>query len=157
MAFLASAAPYITAGVTALSVYQMAQQGKIQQAQMNVVAKQREKAANQAMVEAQGEAANERRKATYVRSRAQAMAGKSGFDLNSPDISKILTDIDVGGEMNALNALSSGKYLSGQLQSGASAARREGAAARSAGYVSAGTTALTDSVGFYEKYGDDFA
>jgi len=157
MGFLASAAPYITAATTVLSVYQAAQQGRVAQANANMLAHQREKQANQAMVEAQAEAASERKKATYLRSRAQAVAGKSGADVSSPDISNILTDIAVEGELNALTALSSGKYLASQLQRGANIARREGAAARSAGYVSAGTTALTGATGFYEKYSDDFA
>ncbi len=156
MAWLAAAAPYITAGTTALSVYSQAQQGKAQQGQMNLIAAQREKAANQALVESQAEAANERRKATYLRSRAQAVAGKSGAGVTDPTVSNILTDIDVGGEMNALNALASGEYLARGLRTGADVARRQGAAARNAGYMSAATTALSGSIGFAEKYGDGF-
>lgn len=151
MAFLAAAAPYITAATTALSVYSQVQQGK---AQMNLIAAQREKAANQALVESQAEAANERRKATYLRSRAQAVAGKSGAGVTDPTVSNILTDIDVGGEMNALNALASGEYVARGLRTGANVARAEGASRKNAGYLSAGTTALSGSIGFAEKYGD---
>jgi hypothetical protein len=154
VAFLAAAAPYITAATTALSVYSQVRQGKAQQGQMNLIAAQREKAANQALVESQAEASNERRKATYLRSRAQAVAGKSGAGVTDPTVSKIITDIDVGGEMNALNALASGSYLARGLRTGAAVARNEGAAARNAGYMSAANTALSGSVGFYEKYGD---
>jgi hypothetical protein len=154
MAWLAAAAPYITAGTTALSVYSQIQQGNAAKAQQEILANQREKAANQAMVEAQAEAANERKKAKYLRSRAQATAGKSGADLSSPDISNIFTDIETEGEMNALTALASGEYLAQGLRTGADIARREGRAARSAAYTSAGATALSGTVGFYEKYGD---
>jgi hypothetical protein len=156
VAWLAAAAPYITAGTTALSVYSQIQQGNAAKAQQEILANQREKAANQAMVEAQAEAANERKKAKYLRSRAQAVAGKSGADLSSPDISNILTDIETEGELNALNALYSGEYMARGLRTGAEVARRTGIAARSAGYTSAATTALTGATGFYEKYGDRF-
>jgi hypothetical protein len=156
VAFLAAAAPYITAATTALSVYSQVQQGNAAQAQQEILARQREKDANQALVEAQSEAASERKKAKYLRSRAQAVAGKSGADPSSPDISNILSGIDSEGEMNALNALYSGNYLASGLRTGAGVARRTGAAARTAGYTSAATTALTGTTGFYEKYGDSF-
>lgn len=156
MAWLAAAAPYITAGTTALSVYSQVQQGNVAEAQQEILANQREKAANQALVEAQSDAASERKKAKYLRSRAQAVAGKSGGDVSSPDISNILTDIETEGEMNALNALYSGEYLARGLRTGAAVARRTGSAARTAGYTSAATTALTGATGFYEKYGDSF-
>jgi hypothetical protein len=156
VAFLAAAAPYITAATTALSVYSQVQQGNAAKAQQEIIARQREKDANQALVEAQAEAASERKKAKYLRSRAQAVAGKSGADPSSPDISNILTGIDSEGEMNALNALYSGNYLASGLRTGAGVARRTGAAARTAGYTSAATTALTGTTGFYEKYGDRF-
>lgn len=156
MAWLAAAAPYITAGTTALSVYSQVQQGNAAEAQQEVLARQREKDANQALVEAQAEAAGERKKAKYLRSRAQAVAGKSGADPSSPDISNIIADIDSEGEMNALNALYSGDYLARGLRAGAGVARRTGAAARTAGYTSAATTALSGATGFYEKYGDRF-
>lgn len=156
MAWFAAAAPYITAGTTALSIYSQIQQGNVAKEQQEILANQREKAANQAMVEAQAEAANERRKAKYLRSRAQALAGKSGGDPSSPDISNIFTDIETEGEMNALTALASGDYLARSLRTGAAVARNEGRAAQTAAYTRAGTTALSDSVGFYEKYGDRF-
>lgn len=156
MAWLAAAAPYITAGTTALSIYSQVQQGNAAKAQQEILARQREKAANQAMVEAQAEAANERKKAKYLRSRAQAVAGKSGADPSSPDISNIFTDIETEGEMNALNALASGDYLARGLRTGAAVARNEGRAARSAAYMSAATTALSGAGSFYDKYGDGF-
>lgn len=157
MAWLAAVAPYITAGTTALSVYSQVQQGNAAKAQQEILAGAREKQANQAMVEAQAEAANERKKATYLRSRAQAVAGKSGTDVSSPGISNILTDIEAEGEMNALTSLASGEYLARGLRTGAEVARRNGSAARNAGYMSAATTALSGSIGFAEKYGDSFS
>lgn len=154
MAQLAAAAPYITAATTVLSVYSMMQQSKAQQEQANLIAAQKEKAANQANVEAQAEAANERRKAKLVRSRALAVAGSSGAGVDDPTVNNILTGIETEGEMNALNALYSGEYLASSLRSGADATRRSGTAAKNAGYVSAASTALSGSTGWYDKYGE---
>lgn len=155
MAFLAAAAPYITAATTALSVYSQVRQGKAAEAQANLIAAQREKAANQATIEAQAEAANERKRAKLVRSRALAIAGASGTDPSSKGVSDILTDIDVEGEMNALTSLYSGDYLAQGLRSGADSIRREGRARKSAGYTSAATTALSGATGWYDKYGEE--
>lgn len=155
MAFLAAAAPYITAATTALSVYSQMRQGKAAEAQANLIAVQREKAANQANLEAQAEAANERKRAKLVRSRALAIAGASGTDPSSKGVTDIFTDIEIEGEMNALNALHSGEYLAQGLRSGADYIRREGRARRSAGYTSAATTALSGATSWYDKYGEE--
>lgn len=155
MAQLAAAAPYITAATTALSVYSSIQQGKAQQQQANLLAAQKEKDANQANVEAQAEAANERRKAKLVRSRALAVAGASGAGVDDPTVNKILTGIETEGEMNALSSLYSGEYLASSLRSGADATRSSGAAAKNAGYMSAASTALSGSVSWYDKYGEE--
>lgn len=154
MAYLAAAAPYITAATTALSVYSSVQQGKAQQQQANLIAAQKEKDANQANVEAQAEAANERRKAKYTRSRALAVAGASGAGVDDPTVNNILTDIEAEGEYNALSSLYSGEYLASSLRSSAGATRRSGAAAKNAGYVSAASTALSGSTSWYDKYGE---
>jgi hypothetical protein len=156
MAWLAAAAPYVSAATTALSVYSQAQQGQLQGAQSELLATQRKNAANQALIEAQGEAANERRKAKFFRSRALAVAGKSGAGVSDPTVSGILTGIEAEGEMNALTALASGEYLARGLRSGADVATREGRAARSAGYMSSATTALTGAASWAQKYGDEF-
>lgn len=153
MAFLAAAAPYIAAGTTVLTAAQQIQAGKAQDAQGELLAAQRERDAKQANLEAQTEAFNERRKAKLVRSRALAVAGASGAGVNDPGVNDILSDIDAEGEYNALSALYSGEYLARGLRSGASAARREGSASRSAGYVRGATTALTGAESWYEKYG----
>lgn len=157
MAWFAAAAPYITAGTTALSVYSQAEQGRAAAANANLVAAQQDRAANQAQVEAQQEAANERKRAKLVRSRALAVAGASGAGVSDPTVTNILTDIDTEGEVNALNALYSGDYSARAIRSGADATRREGRARKSAGYVAAGTTALnwagsSQGQSFFEKY-----
>lgn len=154
MAWLAAAAPYIAAGTTALSAAQQIQAGQNQQAQAAVLAASRERDANQAQVEAQREAANERRRAKLVRSRALAVAGASGAGVSDPGVSSILAGIETEGEMNALTALASGDYLARGLRSGADTARREGSAARTAGYLSGASTALSGAVSWWDKFGE---
>src|SRR5688572_12906051 len=115
---------------------------------------QRTRDANQAQVEAQHQAKSERRKAQLVRSRALAVAGASGAGVSDPTVSKILSDIDTEGELNALNSLWSGDYTARALRLGANASRNESSALRSSGYISGATTALQGGLSFYEKYGD---
>jgi hypothetical protein len=154
MAFLAAAAPYIAAGTTVLTAAQQVQAGQHQQAQADVLAASRERDANQAQVEAQREAAIERRRAKLVRSRALAVAGASGAGVSDPGVSSILSDIETEGEMNALTALASGDYLARGLRSGADTARREGSARETAGYLSGASTALSGAVSWWDKYGE---
>lgn len=153
MAFLAAAAPYIGLATTAVSAYSQAEQGPAAQANARLQAIQRERDANQAQVEAQRVALNERRKAQLVRSRALAVAGASGAGVSDPTVSKILSDIDTEGELNALNSLWSGDYTARALRMGAGASRNEGRALRSSGYLSGATTALQGGMSFFEKYG----
>lgn len=153
MAFLAAAAPYIGLATTAVSAYAGVQQGRAQDANKQLLAIQQGREANQAQVEAQREALNERKRAKLVRSRALAVAGASGAGVSDPTVENILTDIETEGEMNALNALWSGDYTARSLRSGARASRREGAAYRTAGYVSGASTALAGTGSFFEKYG----
>jgi hypothetical protein len=157
MAFLAAAAPYIAAGTTVLSAAQQYQAGQLQGAQADVLAAARERDANQAQVEAQAEAAKDRRRAKLVRSRALAVAGASGAGVSDPGVSDILADIETDGEMNALTALASGDYLARGLRSGADSARRQGSAYRSAGYTSGASTALSGAVSWFDKYGEGTA
>jgi|AGTN01.3.fsa_nt_gi hypothetical protein len=153
MAWLAAAAPYITAATTAVSAYSQMEQGRAADASKRLEALQQDRDANQAQVEAQQRAQSERRKAQLVRSRALAVAGSSGAGVSDPTVSNILTDIDTEGELNALNELWSGDYTSRALRLGATASRNEGRALRSSGYMSGAATALQGGVSFYEKYG----
>lgn len=153
MAWLAAAAPYISAATTVASAYSQVQSGNVQAANQRIIARQQERDANQAQVEAQQQAQNERKRAKLVRSRALAVAGASGAGVSDPTVTDILSDIETEGEKNALDALWSGDYTASSLRAGAGARRRTGSAYRSAGYTSAATTALTGGTSFFEKYG----
>lgn len=145
-------------------MYGQMQAGQSAANQGKLLALQRERDANSAEVESQQVAARERRKARYLRSRALAVAGKSGAGVSDPTITDILADIDVEGEMSALNALASGKETATALRTGAKVARAEGRATQSAYRANAlgtGINALTDfsrdNPSFFQKYGGDRA
>lgn len=153
MAQLAVALPYIAAASTALGVYTSVQSGKQQQDLLNIQAAQREEDAKAAQAEAQRESLIERRKAKNLMSRARAVAGASGAGSSDPTVTNILANIDTQGEVNALNALRSGDAVARGLRSGAAAARHEGQAARTAGYLDGASTAMSGATSWYAKYG----
>lgn len=153
MAFLALAAPYVALGATALTAYSQYESGNAAAANSKLVAIQQERAANQAQVEAQQQAAQERKRAKLVRSRALAVAGASGAGVSDPTVTNILTGIDTEGELNALNSLWSGDYTARALRSGAAATRREGRAYSASGTLAGASTALAGAGSFFEKYG----
>lgn len=164
MAQLAVVAPYLSAASTVVSSYASIKQGMDQKSASESVARQRERDANDAQVEAQQVAARERKKSKYLRSRALAVAGASGGGVSDPTISNILTGLDVEGEMSALNALHNGDTTAAGYRAGAATARREGRAAMSAGLFGGVGKALTgfgefaeDNPSFFKKYGGDRA
>lgn len=153
MAWLSAALPYISAASTAIAVGSQYQQGKAQQAALQLQAQERKADANAAQAEAQREAAIERRKARNLMSRARAVSAASGAGASDPTVTNILTDIETQGEVNALNALYSGNTAAQGLRRGAQVAQNEARAARSAGLLNAASTALGGATSWYEKYG----
>lgn len=161
MPFLAAAAPYIalaTTAVSAINQTQMAEAAGNEGRTAQIMAERNAKA-EQAI--AQQQAAGERKKARYLRSRAIAVAGASGAGVSDPTVSSILTGIDTEGEMNALNAIYSGDIRAESSRYRGGVARREGDARKTAGYTSAFNTAFsgaTEFAGsgatFFSKYGD---
>lgn len=155
---------WVSVGTTALQVHGQIQAGKAQAHQAELLARQREKDALAAQVEAQQVASQERKKTRYLRSRALAVAGASGAGVSDLTINNILTGIDTEGEMNALNALWSGDQTAEAYRSGAEMARAEGRAAKRAGYLGGAVTALQGGLdfaennpSFFKKYGGDRA
>jgi hypothetical protein len=155
---------WVSVGATALQTHSQIQAGKAAAHQAELLARQREKDALAAQVEAQQVAAQERKKSRYLRSRALAVAGASGAGVSDSTITNILTGIDTEGEMNALNALWSGDQTAQAYRAGARMARAEGKAAKRAGYLGGAVTALRggmefaeDNPTFFKKYGGDKA
>jgi hypothetical protein len=113
---------------------------------------------------AQQQAASDRKKARYLRSRALAVAGASGAGVSDPTVSDILTGIDSEGEMNALTALYEGRVRADNTRAQGKAYAREGRASRGAATGRAvGTlaTGLSDfassNPSFFSKYGGERA
>lgn len=150
MAQLAAVATYVGLAATAASAYSQYQSGKAQEAQALYQAQQDKKDAIAGQAEAQAQAAQERRRAKVLRSRALAVAGKSGAGVSDPTVTNILADIETEGEVRARNALFEGDYLAQGLRSGARSKVNMGRAYRSAGTLNA---AGTVGASFYDKYG----
>lgn len=153
MAWFAAALPYISAASTVIGVAGTVQQGAAQSRLLQQQAHERSEDANAAQAQAQREAIIERRKAKNLMSRARAVSAASGAGASDPTVTKILTDIDTQGEVNALNALYTGDTLARGLRSGAASALNESRAMRSAGNLAAASTALGGATSWYEKYG----
>jgi hypothetical protein len=139
-------------------------QGRAAAANAGILAVQDERDAGIEQVSAQHRAANERRRARILRSRALAVAGASGAGASDPQITKILTDIETEGEMSALNSLWAGDQEARALRLRAHAQRVSGQALRAAGGASAarglfqaGADYLGDNPTFFQKYGGDRA
>lgn len=139
---------------TGVQAYSQAQTGRINAANSQLQAVQDERDANQAQVEAQAQASNERRRAKLLRSRALAVAGKSGAGISEdPTVSNILEGIDTEGEVRALDSLYEGDYLAQGLRSGAQSKRNMSGAYRSAGNTAAAGTLAEGAYSFYSRYG----
>jgi hypothetical protein len=130
------------------------QQGQVDAANARLQAAQDDRDANSALAESQANASQERRRAKFLRSRAMAVAGKSGAGgAQDPTVANILNDLDTEGEMRALNALYEGENLAEGLRSGAQAKRRMGKASQAAGTMAGVGSLAEGGYSFYSRYG----
>lgn len=95
----------------------------------------------------------DRRKATYIASSAQARTAGSGLATTSPTAINTEALIKGQGEYNARTALYQGEDRGAELNFRGSTLRSEGNAAETAGYLSAAGTAISGGQSFYDKYG----
>lgn len=164
MPFLAAAAPYISLATTAVSAYSQNEAGKAGLAEGKLAQIQADRNANAEEAMAQQQAAADRKKARYLRSRALAVAGASGAGASDPTVTDILTGIDSEGEMNALTALYEGRIRADNTRAQGAAYAREGRAGRTAATGRAAATVATgltdfasDNPSFFKKYGGERA
>lgn len=143
---------FITAGLQAEGQYQS---GRINSANAQLQSIQDSRDANDAQVQGQTQAANERLRAKLLRSRALSVAGKSGAGVSDPTVVKVLSDLDTESEVRALNALYEGDTTAQALRSGAASKLRMSNAYRAAGTLSAASTAAGGAYSFFDKYGSD--
>lgn len=103
--------------------------------------------------EAQRAAAEERRQNRFARSRAQAVIASQGGSLADPGAVNYMGDLEAEGEYAALARLYEGYDEAEGLDAAARARRREGKAARTAGYLRGFTNALMGVETLRSKYG----
>lgn len=148
-AWLSAAAPYIQAGATAVSAYQLQQQGEQAEQSALFEAAQMDRNAKSAEAVSQREAIRAKREAAYLASRAEAVAASSGGGGSDPTIVNLIGGIEEEGEYNALTALFNGQQRADAMRTGADVARMEGRSKRKAGNTGAFSTVLSGAA----KYG----
>lgn len=138
MAFIATALPYISAGVSVASTIGQANANeKIAQIEADQLKEQSISDTASAVQDAK----HERRRAEQLKSRVTALAAGSGS--SGMDIERTISDIDQQGEYNSLAALYSGATSANSKKYAAEATRARGASQKSSGYMNAGSTILS--------------
>lgn len=103
-------------------------------------AKQLERRAGSERASSQRSAAEQKREARLVQSRALALAASSGAGASDPTIVNMMADIEGEGEYRALTELYVGEERARGDEAAAKARRREGKVARNLGYLKAAST-----------------
>lgn len=112
-------------------------QGKAEQAGKYFAAKQMDQAAKAEEATGSTQASEELRKMELMQSRALAIAGASGAGADDPNVSRIIGDIAVEGQLAAQTQLYNGQEAARNWRIGAKIARWEGDQARKGLNVSA--------------------
>jgi len=121
--------------------------------------------AGQARAESQRASIEEHRRARLAESRAVAVAAASGGGASDPTVMKILGNLAMEGEYNALAALYTGEETARGLENQATGAlynaktaaagyKSMASASKSSGLAKGVGTLLSGSASFLEKYGD---
>lgn len=103
--------------------------------------------------ESQRMAAEERRATRFAKSRAQAVLASQGANMGDPSLVNYFGDLEAEGEYNALSRLYEGNEEALGLEAAATTRRREGRAARTAGYLKGLTSAMYGVETLNSKYG----
>ena len=128
--------------------------GGIQQKQaMDYSAAQLNQEAGQSVASGIQGAISERRKAAYVASDARARTAAAGFTTTGTTAIANEGQITGEGEYRALTSLYQGNDRAQELNIRGQGMRNEGAAAQTAGYISAASTVMSGGTSFYDKYG----
>ena len=124
--------------------------GVAQRREADAEARQYEVAAGQSRAAAQRDAAEQRRQARFVQSRAQAVAGGGAGDIG---VINRIADIAGEGEYRALTALYEGEDRAAGLEAQARARRYGGDRAQTSGLMSGASSFLEQAPKMFEKYG----
>lgn len=154
MAWLAAAAPYMTAASAVIGVGTTLMAGKQQSDIAAFEAGQMDANAKAELAASQREAESERRKSKYLQSRAMAVAAASGAGASDPTIENIVAGLDSEGEYRALTALYNGEQQAEGMRMGAKVRRIEGANARSESRYRAANTLMKSGASLYDRYAE---
>ncbi len=155
MAWLAAAAPYLTAASAVIGVGSTLMAGKQQDAYAKFEAGQLEANAKAERAASQRQAADEKKRSDYLQSRATALAASSGGGAaNDPTIENIIAGLDSEGEYRALSALYNGEQAASGMEMGANVRRIEGRNGRRTANYKAANTLMSSGASLYEKYGE---
>lgn len=152
MAWLAAAAPYLTAASAVIGVGTTLMAGKQQNDMAAFEAGQMIESAKAERAVSQREAEQERKRSKYLQSRAKSLAAASGASANDPTIENIIGGLDAEGEYRALSALYNGEQQAEGMEMGAKVRRIEGRNARRAANYRAAQTIMGAGSSLYETY-----
>lgn len=152
MAWMAAAAPYLTAASAVIGIGSSIAQGKQQDAMARIEAGQMEANAKAERAASQRDASQERKRSDYLQSRARSLAAASGAGASDPTIENIIAGLDSEGEYRALTALYNGEQQASGLELGSQVRRIEGRNARSASRYQAAGTLMKAGASLYDKY-----
>ena len=152
MAWLAAAAPYLTAASAVIGVGTTLMAGKQQNDLAAFEAGQMIESAKAERAVSQREAEQERKRSKYIQSRAKSLAAASGASASDPTIENIIGGLDAEGEYRALSALYNGEQQAEGMEMGAKVRRIEGRDARRAANYKAANTLMSSGASLYEKY-----
>jgi hypothetical protein len=136
---------------TVLSAKAQKERGRAEDKRAQFEAEQLEERARQQRAASQRKASDARRRTRFAESRALALAAAGGAGASDPTVANLIAGIAGEGEFAAQSVLYEGEERARGDILQARATRYEGAQARRAGYLRAGTTLLTGLSGI--KYG----
>lgn len=139
---------------TGLSAAAQRAQGRQARMAADNEALQLDQSAGQAQAASQRGAEEERRRAQYAMSRAQAVAGASGAGATDPTVTSIIARIAGEGEYRALTDIYQGEDAARKLRYRGEMARWGGRNAERSGNLNSIATVLRGSSSFFSKYGD---
>lgn len=148
--------PVLMLAGTGMSVFGQLQQGKAQEKAAKYEAQQMDANAKQVEASGQHAAIEQRRQSELLQSRAQAVAGATGFGMVDPDVLKIIGGITEEGERAFQSELFNSRSQANQMKAQAGATRYEGAQVRRATRIGAAATALSgvaDAASGYKFFG----
>lgn len=143
----------LAVGSTALNALGSIHQGESEKAAADFRAKQLRHRANQAAGQGQRAAIEEKRQASILAGRAQAVAAASGGGATDPTVINRIAGIVSEGEYRALTALYEGDSESDALKNSAIISKFEGKQAQRAGYIKAVGSILSGGSTMFGNYG----